>query len=173
MDIMTHDMPSDDLQAAILEAQGTLKKAGDSLMPHDPQRFTLAGQSHTLGVFGRFTRRLEQAVADIIEARSPLTVNDRAAITEAMEKGAYKAFKSEVNRLVRRMDINQSKQVGKWIGGMLLVGLVIGAGGMWFLTGQPLGLTCGYQPDGRWVCWGSAPPTPKPAPDAPTTRGRQ
>jgi hypothetical protein len=168
MDIMPRgDMPSDDLQIAIREAQATLIQAGDGMPPRDPMRFLAAGLSHFLGVLGRTTRRGEKAVADIIEARSPLTVNDTAAITEAMEKGAYKAVKQEVNRLTRRMDWQQSRKIGLAVGLLPLGALAIGVGlDRWVLTHPDIsGMICQDERGGR-LCylWASPPTQPMPAP---------
>jgi hypothetical protein len=172
LDIAPPDMASDDLQFAIVRAQEDLAKAGASpYLRGDPYRFIMAALSAVLGVFGRSIRRFEKAVSDIIAARSPITANDKAAITEAMENGAYKAVKQEVRRLTRSLDLKQSKEVGLYVAGMLLVGLVVGIGlDRWVLSRPDFsGMHCAEQSDHSRVCWFEVVPAP-PAPQA--TQGR-
>lgn len=122
MDVIPADMPSDDLQTAILDAQATLARAGDAVLPRDPLRFLLAGLSAVLGVFGRSTRRWERAVADVIAARDPLTDNDRAAIWTAMEDGAFRGMKQEARRVVRTLDRRLMALIGLCCGGAFVLG---------------------------------------------------
>jgi hypothetical protein len=115
-------MPSDDLQTAIQEAQTTLQQGGNALMPQDPLRFVLAGLSHLLGVLGRSTRRWERAVADVIAARDPVTDDDRAALIEAMENGAYRGMRIEAQRVVRTLDRRGAARIGLCLGGAYVLG---------------------------------------------------
>jgi hypothetical protein len=166
-------MASDDLQSAIVSAQGDLERAGASpFMRGDPYRFITAALSAVLGVLGRSIRRFEKAVSDIIAARSPITDNDRAAITQAMEDGAYRAVKQEVRRLTRSLDLKQSKEVGLYVAGMLLVGLGVGIGlDRWVLSRPDFsGMHCTEQPDHSRVCWFEVVPAPPAPPQTPPGR---
>jgi hypothetical protein len=156
------DMPSDDLQTAIQEAQTTLQQGGNTLMPHDPLRFVMAGLSHLLGVLGRTTRRWERAVADVIAARSPITENDRAAMRTAMEDGAYRAMRIEAQRVVRTLDRRQTAVIGLGFGGAYVLGVLsvlalLAFGVLREKTEDIPGLACGYSQQGQWVCLAPLP----------------
>jgi hypothetical protein len=126
VDIAPRDMPSDDLQTAIQEAQATLQQGGNALMPHDPLRFVMAGLSHLLGVLGRSTRRWERAVADVIAARAPLTDDDRAGIHTAIEDGAFRGMKVEARRVIRTLDRRLAVLIGLSVAGAFVLGAAPG-----------------------------------------------
>ncbi len=178
MDVIPPDMASDDLQTAIVSAQEDLARASnDPVLRDDPLRLVLSGLSAVIGVFGRSTRRWEKAVSDVIAARSPINDNDRAAITQAMEDGAYKAVKQEVRRLTRSIDWKQSRQIGLAVGVMPLVGLLVGIYGQRLLLTHPdiSGMQCQDDRGGR-VCfvWVTPPIQSAPQPPAapPATPGK-
>jgi hypothetical protein len=155
-------MPSDDLQAAIQEAQTTLQQGGNALLPQDPLRFVMAGLYHVLGVLGRSIRRWERAVADVISARDPLTDNDRAALVEATENGAYRAMRIEAQRVVRTLDRKQTALIGLGFGGAYALGVltVLALLAFGVLREKPEaipGLACGYSQQGQWVCLAPLP----------------
>nr|WP_294516034.1 hypothetical protein [uncultured Rhodopila sp.] len=158
MDIAPPDMPSDDLQAAIVSAQEDLARAGESpFLRSDPYRFITAALSAVLGVFGRSTRRWERAVADVIAARDPLTDNDRAALVEATENGAYRAMRIEAQRVVRTLDRKTMALIGLCCGGAYALGvlsvLALLAFGVLREKAEAIpGLSCGYSQQGQWFC---------------------
>lgn len=163
LDVAPPDMASDDLQTAIVAAQNDLARAGDDpFLRGDPLRLVLTGLSAVLGVFGRSTRRWERAVADVLAARDPVTPNDRAAINQAVEDGAYKAIKQEVRRLTRTLDRKLAIQIGLAVGGALVVGLVVGLDlERWALTHPDISnMHCADQPDHSRVCWFEVIPAP-------------
>jgi hypothetical protein len=121
MDI-ARDMPSDDFQMAIKDAQTTLQQAGETLTPRDPQRLILAGLSHLLGVLGRSTTRWERAVADIIAARNPISNNTKAELITAVEDGAFRGMRKEAQRMLRTFDRRLSIMVALSVGGAFILG---------------------------------------------------
>lgn len=174
MDIVTsRDMPSDDLQVAIKEAQATLQQAGDTLIPRDPQRLVLAGMSHLLGVLGRSTTRWERAVGDVIAARDPLPKVERdalkAEILTAVEDGAFKGMRLEAQRMLRTFDRSQARNTGLAVAGALVIGASLAFFAGWWVFTPPSQLACADQNDGSRVCWMY---TRLPTPPAPTTPKR-
>jgi hypothetical protein len=151
-------MPSDDLEAAIEKAQADLAEACRALpLKTDPIRLVLAADSSILSVFGRSIRRFERAVADVIAARDPLTDNDRAALVEATENGAYRAMRIEAQRVVRTLDRKTMALIGLGCGGAYLLGvlsvLALLAFGVLREKAEAIpGLSCGYSQQGQWFC---------------------
>jgi hypothetical protein len=117
-------MPSDDLLTAIETAQKELAQASQT--PHlrkDPIRFVLSGISATLGVLGRSTVRWERAVSDIITVvRKPVSDDERAALIEAVENGAYNGMRKEAQRMLRTFDRSQARNTGLAVGGAFVAG---------------------------------------------------
>jgi hypothetical protein len=120
-------MPSDELQAAINEAQADLATACASpLLRREPIRLVLACLSSVLGVFGRSTSRWERAVADVVAARNPLSEDERAALkvelVEAVENGAFRGMRKEAQRMVRASDRRLAAMFGISVGAAFIVG---------------------------------------------------
>jgi hypothetical protein len=115
---------TDELVAAVAEAQGELALAGEAAaMRRDPYRLVLAALSAALGVFLKSVRRWERAVADVIAARDPLSAAERAdlvrALVEATKDGAYQATRKEAARMVRTLDRGLAARIGLGVGAPL------------------------------------------------------
>jgi hypothetical protein len=125
MDIAPREIPSDELQDAIVAAQAGLMQACDAVgTGPDPVRLVLAGLSDTIGIFGKSIRRWERAVADVIAARKPVSDNDRAELVEAVETGAYNGMRKEAQRMLRTLDRRLAVRIGLGVGGAYVFGAV-------------------------------------------------
>jgi hypothetical protein len=127
MDIASGDIPSDDLQTAIKDAQADLATACASpVLRREPIRLVLACLSSVLGVFGRTTTQWERAVADVIAARNPMSDDDRAALkadlVEAVENGAFWGMRKEAQRMIRTFDRRLAAMFGISVGAAFVVG---------------------------------------------------
>lgn len=145
MDIAPREVPSDELQAAIVLAQTGLMQACDAVSTGQEVRLVLAGLADTVGIFGKSIRRWEKATADIIAARN-LSDNDRAALKEAMENGANKGMRAEARRMIRTIDSRLAVQIGIATGGAFVLGVVIVL--LWLLWWS----ACFHLTDGGQVC---------------------
>ena len=127
MDVVTGNIPADDLRDLIQSAQSDLALAADAdVLRRDPYRLILAGLSGILAVFGRSISRWERAVQDVIDARDPLPEADRqalrAALVAAVEDGAYRGMRKEAGRMVRTLDRRLAVQIGLSVGGAFVAG---------------------------------------------------
>ena len=126
MDVVTGNIPADDLRDLIQSAQSNLALAADAeVLRRDPYRLILAGLSGILVVFGRSITRWERAVQDVIDARDPLPEADRQALraelVAAVEDGAYRGMRKEAGRMVRTLDRRLAVQIGLSVAGALSV----------------------------------------------------
>jgi len=160
------------LQAAIRSAQTDLAVAADAgPVRRDPYRLILGALSGVLGVFDRSIVRWERAVADVIAARS-LTRDDRAALIEAAQQGAYEAMRKEAQRMVRALDRRLTVNIGLLVGAAFLLGVGTHALTDWLFMPRPPELICGavLTATGQPICYtvvGPATP-PSPAPQQQT-----
>jgi hypothetical protein len=123
VDIAPHEIPSDELQAAIVSAQASLAQACEVAgTGQDPIRLVLAALADTIGIFGKSIRRWERAVADVIVAQDPLSDDDRSKLVKAVEDGAYNATRKEARRMIRTLDSKLVVTIGLAVGAAFIVG---------------------------------------------------
>ncbi len=136
------DADADELDVAVAGAQSKLAlAAAGKAMRHDPYQHVLAGLSDTLGVLPTMVRRWDAAVQDVIAARHPLTLEERAdlahALVEATKDGAYEGTRKEAARMIRRLDRGLSVRIGLCIGGAFVAGFALAVGGLAYFSGGP------------------------------------
>ena len=133
---------ADELDAAVAGAQSKLAlAAAGKAMRHDPYQHVLTGLSDTLGVLPTMVRRWDAAVEDVIAARHPLTLEERAdlasALVEATKDGAYEGTRKEAARMIRRLDRGLSVRIGLCVGGAFVAGFTLAVGGLAYFSGGP------------------------------------
>jgi hypothetical protein len=133
---------SDDLAAAIAGAQAQLATAcAAGPLRRDPYRFVLFGLSGALGVLLTTTKRWEKAVADVIAARSPLSPEERgalsAAIVEAAKEGARQAMRKEAAAVIRGFDRRLAARTGLAVAGAFILGSLATAAAFWRFSAGP------------------------------------
>jgi hypothetical protein len=157
VDIAPREVPSDELQAAIASAQVSLTQACEAAgTAQDPIRLILAGLSDTIGIFGKSIRRWERAVADVVAARE-LSDDDRSALTEATEKGAYNGMRKEAQRMIRTLDRRLMVSVGLGVGGAFVLGAVSAIAVLMLIHAGP------FSPQEAWRDVTQNNPDPRPA----------
>jgi hypothetical protein len=165
MDVVTENIPADDLRDLIQTAQSNLALAADAdVLRRDPYRLILAGLSGILAVFGRSISRWERAVQDVIDARDPLPEADRQALraelVAAAEDGAYRGMRKEAGRMVRTLDRGLAVRIGLSVSGAFV------AGALSVLGGSGRGASGTVQSGGRAQCRLANPDTDESGPAA-------
>ena len=131
MDLNAATPKPTDLATTITAAQADLAAACESgPFRHDPYRHILTGLSKALSAFG-------QGSADVIAARNPLSLEERAGLVQeliaATERGATAGMRAEARRFIRVLDDKLLVRIIGAVCGAFGLGIVLTLAVAWWL----------------------------------------